>query len=202
MERPLLGDSQGRYRIHIVGNSGTGKSMVAEKLSQLLDIPHISLDTIFWRPNWEQTPDAEFKALVRKTMNDNPNGWIIDGNYQRHVGELVQDTATDIIWLDPPFLLYFPRVLVRTFLRLIGLGAPCSPGCKESFREALFSRNSILCWCWCDHRVLRERGGNRMKEIGLGVGSDVEHRRMRRLGGWGTELGAWIRRVEDMVRGR
>ncbi|KAK0488033.1 AAA domain-containing protein [Armillaria luteobubalina] len=202
MERPLIGDSQGRYRIHIVGNSGTGKSTVAKKLSQILDIPYVSLDSLFWRPNWEETPHAEFKALVSKTMNDNPNGWIIDGNYQNHVGKLVQDTATDIIWLDPPFLLYFPRVLVRTFLRLIGLETPCSPGCKESFREVLFSRNSILCWCWCDHRVHRERGGNRMKEIGLGVGSDVENQRMRRLGGWGKELSEWIKRVESMVRGR
>ncbi|KAK0216788.1 hypothetical protein IW262DRAFT_1449374 [Armillaria fumosa] len=30
-------------------------------------------------------------------MNDNPNGWIIDGNYPSHVGKLVQATATDII---------------------------------------------------------------------------------------------------------
>ncbi|KAK0186393.1 hypothetical protein F5146DRAFT_936091 [Armillaria mellea] len=200
MEQPLIGDSQGRYRIHIVGNSG---DTVAKKLSQLLGIPHISLDTLFWRPNWEETPEAEFKALVSKTMNDNhPNGWIIDGNYQRLVGVLVQNTATDIIWLDPPFLLYFPRVLVRTFLRLFGLGTLCSPGCKESFRGVFFSRDSILCWCWWDHRVLRERGGNRMKEIGLGIGSDVENQRMRRLGGWGKELGEWIKRVEDMVRGR
>lgn len=153
-------------------------------------------------------------------MNDNPNGWIIDGNYQRQVGELVQNSATDIIcerafatncsWtcdqtftgLDPPFVLYFPRVFVRTILRLIGLGTPCSPGCNESFREVFFSRNSILCWCWCDHRERRTHGRNRMKEIGLGVGSDIENRRMRRLGGWGKELGEWIKRVETMVRGK
>ncbi len=36
-----------------------------------------------------------------------------------------------------------------------------------------------------------------MKEIGLGVGSDIENQRMRRLGGWGKELGEWIKRVED-----
>ncbi len=40
--------------------------------------------------------------------------------------------------LDPPFVLYFPRVFVRTILRLIGLGTPCSPGCNESFREVFF----------------------------------------------------------------
>ncbi|PBK66037.1 hypothetical protein ARMSODRAFT_960487 [Armillaria solidipes] len=202
MECPLIGDSQGRYRIHIAGNCGTGKSTVAKKLSQLLDIPHVSLDSLFWRPNWEQTPDAEFKALVSKAMNNNPNGWIIDGNYQSHIGKLVQNTATDIIWLDPPFLLYFPRMLVRTFLRLIGLGTPCSPGCKESFREVFFSRNSILCWCWSGHRGHRKRGRNRMEEIGLGVGTDIENQRMRRLGGWGKELGEWIKRVENMVRGK
>ncbi|KAK0451423.1 AAA domain-containing protein [Desarmillaria tabescens] len=158
MNRPLVGDSQGRYRIHIVGNCGTGKSTLAKKLSQILGIPYISLDTIFWRPDWEQTPNEEFQSLVSKTMDDNPNGWIIDGNYQQHIGKLVQNNATDIIWLDPPFLLYFPRVLVRTFLRLFGLGTPCSPGCRESFREVFFSRNSILCWCWWEHRVHSRTG--------------------------------------------
>ncbi|SJL09031.1 uncharacterized protein ARMOST_12407 [Armillaria ostoyae] len=90
------------------------QSTVAKKLSQLLDISHVSLDSLFWRPNWEQTPDAEFKALVSKAMNNNPNGWIIDGNYQSHIGKLVQNTATDIIWLDPPFLLYFPLQAVKS----------------------------------------------------------------------------------------
>ncbi|KAK0199690.1 hypothetical protein DFS33DRAFT_1268038 [Desarmillaria ectypa] len=195
--RPLIGDGRGLYKIHILGNSGT---TLAARLSLILGIPHISLDQLFWEPNWKTAPEDEFRAKIRAAMEQSPNGWIIDGDYQRRGGVIVQEQATDVIWLDPPLILYFPRIVIRTLLRLFGVIPPCSPGCPESVKEAFFHRNSILLWCLTQHRVNRQRGETRMKEIGIGVGTQLENRKMRRIGGWGSELERWIKSVKVMVQ--
>ncbi len=48
--------------------------------------------------------------------------------------------------LDPPLLLYFPRLCWRTFLRLLGFVPPCTTGCEESLWDIFFSRESIIWW--------------------------------------------------------
>ncbi|KAJ7053857.1 hypothetical protein C8F01DRAFT_1165019 [Mycena amicta] len=49
---PLYGDAQGRYRIHLLGNCGTGKSTLGSTLSALPHIPLVSLDAIYFTPRW------------------------------------------------------------------------------------------------------------------------------------------------------
>ena len=44
----LLGDTDGVYRIRIVGNSGSGKSTIARNVGALLNLPVIHLDEIHW----------------------------------------------------------------------------------------------------------------------------------------------------------
>ncbi|TCD63379.1 hypothetical protein EIP91_005610 [Steccherinum ochraceum] len=192
---PLRGDGQGNYRILITGNSGTGKSTLGSDLESLLDIPLVSLDKIFWRPGWLQTPDDEFRSAVVAVLTRSEASWIVDGNYARKLGTLVQDLATDIIWLDPPLILYFPRLCYRTVLRLLKIAPPCSPGCQEDYREVFFSKKSILWWCLSSHRRIRAREAQLLPVEGIHVGG-----KRRRIGGWGRELKVWKRDVRDMVR--
>jgi len=105
------------------------------------------------------------------------------------------------VGLDPPLLLYLPRLVIRTFLRLFRLRPPCAPGCEERIGE-VFSKKSIICWCISNHWNNREQNKKRMQQIGLGIGSDVERRRMRRMGGWGSELKRWLGDVQKMVESR
>ncbi|KAJ7696219.1 hypothetical protein B0H17DRAFT_929762, partial [Mycena rosella] len=126
-----------------------------------------------------------------------PNGWVVDGNYSRRIGSIVQDISTDVIWLDPPLALYLPRLILRTFLRIFRLSPPCSPGCPERVSEVFLSKESIV-WWW--HRPVREREGARMAQIGMGVGVDVDGQKMRRLGGWGGELRVWLTEVKRMLQ--
>src|SRR5882757_6318576 len=90
--------------------------------------------------------------------------------------------------LDPPLLLYFPRLVIRTFLRLFRLRPACAPGCEERFKEVFFSKKSIIWYCISRHWSARKRSQDRMQQIGLGIGQEVERQRMRRIGGWGSEL--------------
>ena len=101
--------------------------------------------------------------------------------------------------LDPPLILYFPRLVMRTFLRLFRLRPPCAPGCEEQFREVFFSKDSIIWWCFSQHWISRKRNHDMMERIGLGTGREVERRRMRRIGGWGSELKRWLSDVQKMV---
>ena len=110
---------------------------------------------------------------------------------------------TDLIFdsgLDPPLILYLPRLIVRTFLRMFRLRPPCSPGCPEMVSEVFFSKESIIWWCITQHRPVRARERARMAAIGFGVGRNVEGQKMRRIGGWGGELRAWFVDVRRMLQ--
>ncbi|KAF9445217.1 hypothetical protein P691DRAFT_676098 [Macrolepiota fuliginosa MF-IS2] len=197
---PLLGDENGRYRVMVVGNSGMWRqSTLSAKLAKKLGVAHIPLDRLNWRPGWQEATAEELRGCVRDVLDKNPEGWVVDGNYARKIGMIVQDEATDIIWLDPPLSLYFPRLVVRTVRRLLLWEELCSPGCGESVKSVLFSRDSILWWCLTNHGVVRRRCKEMMSRIGLATGSDSAGRRMRRIGGWGGELKVWWRDVEALV---
>lgn len=56
-------------------------------------------------------------------------------------------------------------------------------------------------WCISNHWVNKRRNWAKMQQLGLGYGtaSDSTNRKMRRIGGWGGELKAWLNQVKDMV---
>ncbi|KAH6912007.1 hypothetical protein BKA70DRAFT_1266198 [Coprinopsis sp. MPI-PUGE-AT-0042] len=196
---PLLGDGQGKYRVLVLGNSGSGKSTVAVRLSTILGIPVFSLDRLFWRPNWIMTPREVFREQVAEALDATDGSWVVEGDYSRMLGTLVFDRTTDVIWLDPPFLLYIPRVIRRTFSRLFGWTEPCSPGCFENSSTLLrLDSENIIVYAIQNHWKKRRDNQARMDRIGLGVGTDVPNRRMRRIGGWGSELGGWLAGVSEM----
>ncbi|EGO00476.1 hypothetical protein SERLA73DRAFT_181086 [Serpula lacrymans var. lacrymans S7.3] len=189
---PLLGDGQGRYRVHIVGNSGSGKSTLGASLAAILGIPYICLDRLFWGPGWEETPQDEFYNKLITALGQDEKGWVVDGNYSQCTANL-HEQCTDIIWLDPPLLLYFPRLCIRTFLRILNVREPCSPGCNETISHAFFSEDNIIWWCLSSHWRVRRKNKENVRNPAIGG-------KMRRIGGWGNELMLWKRAVEEMVR--
>jgi hypothetical protein len=161
---------------------------------------------------------------MTEALNATDGSWVVEGDYSRMLGTLVFDRTTDVIctccnplmqsvpssttsWfclgLDPPFLLYIPRVIRRTFSRLFGWTDPCSPGCNESLSALLrFDDENIIIYAIKNHWKKRRDNQARMDKIGLGVGTDLANRRMRRIGGWGTELGKWLAGVSEMELAR
>ena len=74
------------------------QTTLSARLSQLLNVPHISLDTLHWGPNWSAYPAEEFRAKVQEKLDENAEtGWVIDGSYFSKLRTLVSDNATDII---------------------------------------------------------------------------------------------------------
>jgi len=138
-------------RVVVVGTSCSGKSTFARRLAGILGAPCTGLDVLYWRPNWTPSPEEEFAAAIARTAS--AEVWVIDGNYTRHQG-LLWPRATAVVWLNYPFRTVWSRALRRTIGRMISREELFN-GCRESFRQSFFSRDSILLW------VLRTYGRNR-----------------------------------------
>lgn len=84
-------------RILVIGNSGSGKTTLAKKLAKELNIPQISLDTLYWKPGWVESIPEEFDiALIKELERD---AWVMDGNYSRTL-PLRLGYADTVIFLD------------------------------------------------------------------------------------------------------
>ena len=57
-------------RIAIIGSPGSGKSTLALKLSEILHIPVVHLDQLFWSPNWEPVDRPVFIDRLSHAMKE------------------------------------------------------------------------------------------------------------------------------------
>ena len=131
---------------------------------------------------------------------DTHDEWIVDGVYSSPgVASRTMAEATDIIWLDPPRLLYWPRIFARTMRRLLGLEPEQNvpEGCKESWKATFFSSDSILWYCFTRHAVVRRRFTPMWEASPVETGG-----KWRRLRGWGTEARLWFNQVELIAKTR
>jgi adenylate kinase family enzyme len=60
-------------RVDVVGSSRSGKTPFAASLARLLQVPHIELDALHWRPGWIAAPPDEFRAAVAAATS--AEGW-------------------------------------------------------------------------------------------------------------------------------
>ena len=100
-------------RILVIGCPGGGKTTFARKLSIKLNIPLHHLDAHFWKENWTPTPQDEFRAILKKLMEE-PQ-WIVDGNYSRTIDIRIA-SADAIILFDFSKVLNLWRTLRRYVL--------------------------------------------------------------------------------------
>lgn len=84
-------------RVLVIGNAGAGKTTFAKRLSQETGLPLVSLDHLFWKPNWEQRGQEEFDRLLQAELDKAE--WIIDGNYARTLQHRIQYADT-VLFLD------------------------------------------------------------------------------------------------------
>lgn len=147
-------------RIAVIGTSCSGKTTFAKSLAQKLQVEHIELDAIHWKPNWTPAPKEEFRALAQEAVSS--EAWVLDGNYSA-VRDIVWARATKLIWLDYPFHVVGYRALSRTLRRSISK-EPMWAGNTESLRRAFFHKDSILWWVVTTYRKRRREYPLRFQE--------------------------------------
>jgi len=146
-------------RVLVVGTSCCGKTTFAKALAELLKIPRIELDALYWGPNWQAKPDGEFRRLAEEAVLQ--DRWIIDGNYSA-LRDVTWPKATAVIWLNYDFPLVFWRGFLRSLRRSL-LGQELFSGNRETLRRTFFTRDSILWWIIQTHK-LRRRNYRRLLE--------------------------------------
>jgi adenylate kinase family enzyme len=141
-------------RVNVKGISGSGKSTFAKELAERLGVPYLELDAIHHGPNWTEANAEELQARVREFMASAPDGWVIDGNYERKLGDLVIASADRIVWLDPPLRVALRRLWRRTRHRIRDR-VELWGGNRETWRGGFFGWNSLFAWtvrAWVRHR--------------------------------------------------
>lgn len=143
-------------RVSVVGSSGSGKSTLARRVAQTLDLPYVELDALHWGPTWTEATADELRARVADvTATD---AWVIDGNYQSKIGELVWERADTVVWVNPPRWRAMSQVLART-VRRIRTQEELWSGNRESWRGLMVWRreDSVIWWAWHSYGPTRDR---------------------------------------------
>lgn len=141
-------------KILIVGTSGSGKTTLARRLANELNLTDIELDSLFWKPNWTETPQEEFREKILKAISKS-DGFVIHGNYNKS-RDITWGNSQIVIWLDYPKWLVMWRVFKRSVLRLIKNEVLWS-GNQETFRKTFLSKNSIILWAWNTYSIRRQQ---------------------------------------------
>jgi adenylate kinase family enzyme len=142
-------------RVNVKGISGSGKSTFGRELAARLDVPYLELDAVHHiGPNWTEATAEELQASVREFIASTPDGWVIDGNYEGKLGDLVLDAAEQIVWLDLPLRVSMQRLWRRTTTRVRD-DVELWGGNRERWRTAFVGWNSLFFYtlrAWFRHR--------------------------------------------------
>ena len=130
-------------RINVIGTSGSGKTTFGRKLADVLDLPFIEMDAVFWGPDWSFPPDEEFFPRLASLLQG--ENWVLDGNYTRTMG-FKWDRVQSVVWLN----FSFPRTLFQAVKRALGRlrdQEELWPGTgnRENLKM-LLSKDSIVLW--------------------------------------------------------
>ena len=86
-------------RIVVVGPGAAGKSTLAARLGEIIRLPVIELDEIFWRPGLAPTPQGEWAVIQCRLAAQ--ESWIMDGDLgPDDVLSIRLQAADAIVFLD------------------------------------------------------------------------------------------------------
>lgn len=138
-------------KIAILGTSGSGKSTLAQRLGRKYGLPVLHMDAVHFLPGWVERAPEEEKAIVRRFLEENEGGWVIDGNYTRNCYEqrLEQADRIIVLWFGP--LACLLRVVKRWRQNHGRVRDSSAPGCEEKL-DAEFVR-----WILHDGRTAKKR---------------------------------------------
>ena len=126
-------------RVLVIGSGGSGKSTVAARLGELLNLEVHHLDKFFWSPGWlKPEPDEWIKTVTDLIEQDS---WVIDGNYSGTL-ELRLRRSDTIVFLDLPRVLCIWRIVKRYFLYRKRSRPDVAEDCDETLNLEFVS------WVW------------------------------------------------------
>ena len=105
-------------RIHVTGNSCSGKSTLANQLAAALGIPGVELDALNWQPGWVSLADTNPEELERRLAEaTRGEAWVVSGSYMGFSRKVFWPRVETVVWLDLPRYRLVWRVLIRSWKR-------------------------------------------------------------------------------------
>jgi adenylate kinase family enzyme len=144
-------------RILVIGSPGAGKSTLARRLAERLDLPLIHLDREYFGPGWAMPPRSEWRERVR-ALAARP-AWVMDGQYGSTF-DLRVPRAQAIVWLDLPRWRCLASVLWRVAKNYGRVRPDLGPGCIERFDL------SFLRFIWAYPRDKRPKTARMLERLG------------------------------------
>lgn len=150
-------------RVSVVGSSGSGKTTVARRIAEALEVPHVELDELHWGPDWSAATAAELTERIAAATSD--EAWVVDGNYWSKVGPQVWGKADTVVWVSPPRWRATWQSVTRT-ARRAATRQELWHGNRESWTGLMFWRGeeSILWWAWTTYDGTQERYATAMAD--------------------------------------
>jgi len=162
-------------RVLIIGCSGSGKSTLAMALSEMFQLPHVSMDRdVFWLPGWTQRPRAEALEIVERTVAQ-PR-WVMDGTSPGTLPLRLPRTDL-VIWMRPPRRVSLYGVVTR-WLKYRGRTRPeMAENCPERLTP------EFLSYIWNFERTESPEIEQKLADYGPAVPVLVlrSHRETRRM---------------------
>lgn len=115
-------------RIMIVGQPGSGKSSLAQRLGERTGLPVIHIDKIHWQPGWVERSKAEKTRLCKEA--EQGERWIFEGGHSSTWPSRLA-RADMLIWLDRGVGIRLWRVLRRSIVGLGKTRPDMADGCPE-----------------------------------------------------------------------
>lgn len=143
-------------RIVIIGSGGAGKSTLAKKLGEILQIEVLHLDKLYWQPNWEKPPKEEWQKIVAEILKK--DSWIMDGNFGGTM-EMRLEACDTAIFLDFPRSVCLYRILKR-WVKYRNTNRPdMTEGCNEKIDL------EFLGWIWSFQKTTKPKVEERLQRF-------------------------------------
>lgn len=154
-ERSAIGQ-----RVHVLGNSSSGKSTLGLRLSRALGVPFVELDALNWEPGWVGLNDTDPEELERRfraaTAGD---GWVVAGSYTRFSQRTFWPRLETVVLLDLPLVQLVWRMLTRSWKRWRSGEVLWGTNRERFWPQLMFWRkeDSLLWWIVTQHTRKRDR---------------------------------------------
>ncbi len=111
-------------KIVIVGSPGAGKTTIASRLSQELNLPHHQVDHVAYMPSWKRRQNDEIIKLATKQVKGEK--WISDGIYIKTIPARIKNADLIIYVKSNPVVCAW-----RVTKRWVNGGSYQAPGCPS-----------------------------------------------------------------------